>query len=257
MIRLFLAIVSFLAVSVSGLWYGFFGEPIADTAFENEAIAPETRLSEDAGSDNPEVVEEIPAPLPSSTPTQLPTTVEPVEEWTATTPPAEPTPSPAIASASVSSGISIESRPIRFGYRLPPAPRTIDTVVLHSSYNASGGDEYDLEKTISQYETYGVGAHYIIDRKGGIYRLVDEANIAYHAGASKMPDGRRNVNDFSIGIEMIANLEDGYTEKQYQAVNDLIADIKVRYKIKSVVGHGDIAPTRKTDPWKFDWKRLK
>jgi N-acetyl-anhydromuramyl-L-alanine amidase AmpD len=24
-----------------------------------------------------------------------------------------------------------------------------------------------------------------------------------------------------------------------------------------VVGHGDIAPTRKTDPWNFDWKKLK
>jgi N-acetyl-anhydromuramyl-L-alanine amidase AmpD len=129
--------------------------------------------------------------------------------------------------------------------------------VLHSSYNASDGDQYDLEKTISQYETYGVGTHYIIDRKGVVYRLVEEDNIAYHAGASKMPDGRKNVNDFSIGIEMIATEESGYTDKQYAAVNALIADIKSRHKIKSVVGHADIAPGRKTDPWKFDWKKLR
>ncbi len=256
MIRLFLVIVSFLTVSISGMWYGFFGDPIAETAFENEPIILETSSKEDIPPENPVVIEEVPVPLPEPTLSPGPSSAEPVDQWTAPVPPTEAASTPE-AGVSEKANIPIESRPIRFGYRLPPTPRTIDTVVLHSSYNASGGDEYDLEKTISQYETYGVGAHYIIDRKGVIYRLVEEANIAYHAGSSKMTDGRKNVNDFSIGIEMIANLEDGYTEKQYAAVNDLIADIKTRYKIKSVVGHGDIAPARKTDPWKFDWKKLK
>jgi len=36
----------------------------------------------------------------------------------------------------------------------------------------------------------------------------------------------------------------------------LIASLKKQYPIKSVVGHQDIAPGRKTDPWNFDWKRL-
>lgn len=256
MIRLFLAIVSFLAVSVSGLWYGFFGDPIAETAFENAAITPAAPSDEPSVSEDPLVTEEVPVPLLEPVPATQPSSAKPVDQPMAAVPSTETTSLPA-PSTPEKSGISVESRPIRFGYRLPPAPRTIDTIVLHSSYNASGGDEYDLEKTIRQYETYGVGAHYIIDRKGAIYRLVEEANIAYHAGASKMTDGRKNVNDFSIGIEMIANENDGYTEKQYAAVNDLIADIKTRYKIKNIVGHGDIAPSRKTDPWKFDWKKLK
>jgi N-acetyl-anhydromuramyl-L-alanine amidase AmpD len=101
-----------------------------------------------------------------------------------------------------------------------------------------------------------VSAHYLIDRRGTVYRLVDDKDIAYHAGTSKMPDGRKNVNDFSIGIEMM-NTEDGqYTKAQYAAVNSLVDSLKSRYPIKSVVGHADIAPGRKTDPWNFDWKRL-
>lgn len=161
--------------------------------------------------------------------------------------PASPSPPPSLV---------IENRPIGFGHRTPLGSRTIDTIVLHSSYNASGGDAYDREKIIGQYEQYGVGAHYLIERSGRILRLVEEGDIAYHAGESKMPDGRKNVNDFSIGIELVATEESGYTDKQYQAVNDLIADIKARHPIEDVVGHGDVAPKRKTDPWKFDWKRL-
>ncbi|MFA9262193.1 MAG: N-acetylmuramoyl-L-alanine amidase [Undibacterium sp.] len=254
MIRLFLAIISFLAVSASGLWYSFFSNPLTETAFENAALPPAAQMAEEGKVEEgvPGASENVSIPMEEAS---IPQAALPNESPAGSVPGREPVSQPEEKPAS--SGLSVEPHLLRFGYRLSPTSRTIDTVVLHSSYNASGGDEYDLEKTIAQYETYGVGAHYIIDRKGVIYRLVDEANIAYHAGASKMPDGRKNVNDFSIGIEMIANESDGYTEKQYAAVNVLIADIKTRYKIKNIVGHSDIAPTRKTDPWKFDWKKLK
>ena len=107
------------------------------------------------------------------------------------------------------------------------------------------------------YESYGVSAHYLIDRSGTIYRLVEDKNIAYHAGVSKMPDGRRDVNDFSIGIEMMNKEDTAYTTAQYGAVNSLVASLKKKYHIKDIVGHNNIAPDRKTDPWKFDWKKLK
>lgn len=257
MIRLFLGITSFLAVSVSGLWYGFFADPLTEASFENASFETE-HGSEEEMLENKTEVEGVANPDPTPAPMMSPS-AELVDSWTNTVPPENsPPPAPVPSTEPAKSlGLSIESRLIRFGYRLPPTPRTTDTIVLHSSYNASGGDLYDLDKTIAQYETYGVGAHYIIDRKAVIYRLVDEANIAYHAGSSKMTDGRKNVNDFSIGIEIIATEDSGYTEKQYIAVNDLIDEIKTRHKIKTVVGHGDIAPGRKTDPWKFDWKKLK
>ncbi|MDP2837753.1 MAG: N-acetylmuramoyl-L-alanine amidase [Candidatus Moranbacteria bacterium] len=152
--------------------------------------------------------------------------------------------------------LPITDRLMATGFSVPTKARTIDTIVLHSSYNPEG-DAYSVAAIVKIYESYGVSAHYLIDRSGTIYRLVADQNIAYHAGASKMPDGRKDVNDFSIGIE-IMNTEDGqFTKAEYEAVNSLVTNLKKQYPIKSVVGHGDIAPGRKTDPWNFDWKKLK
>lgn len=152
---------------------------------------------------------------------------------------------------------SIVDRLMKSGFSVPQKARTIDTLVLHSSYDLNGVDPYLVSGVIKEYADYGVSAHYLIDRKGTIYRLVADKNIAYHAGVSKMPDNRTNVNDFSLGIEMINTQTGQFTNAQYSAVNDLIASLKQQYPIKSVVGHSDIAPDRKTDPWNFDWKKLK
>jgi hypothetical protein len=134
--------------------------------------------------------------------------------------------------------------------------RKIDVIVIHSSYNALGGDEYDFKKLLSEYKEYGVAPHYVIDRKGNVYRLVAEKNIAYHAGESKVPDGRTGVNNFSIGIEIMTTKSDSPSNAQYAALKNLIADIKTRYKIKYTLGHNQIAPGRKDDPWNFDWKKI-
>lgn len=243
-----------IALLLVGGWWWTREPEAASSVFENDPLVLEQReLFEDEQSDSL-----LEAPLVKTEP--LPGAAEPsiTKETTQSPLPDEAVPvssRPTISDGATTS-ILIQDRLIAFGHRTPGSPRPIDTVVLHSSYNASGGDAYNLEKIIGQYEQYGVGAHYIIDRSGSIYRLVKEEGIAYHAGESKMPDGRKNVNDFSIGIELVATEESGYTEKQYTAVNNLIADIKTRYKIKDIVGHGDIAPKRKTDPWKFDWKKL-
>lgn len=134
--------------------------------------------------------------------------------------------------------------------------RNIDTIILHSSYNALGGDKYDLDKLILEYKEYGVSPHYVIDRAGKIFRLVKDRDIAYHAGESSVPDGRKNVNNFSIGIELINTQEDKYTSEQYDAVNDLIKFLKNDYEIKYILGHNQIAPGRKTDPWNINWSKV-
>jgi len=153
--------------------------------------------------------------------------------------------------------LKIENRLMNSGFSVPSKSRSIDTIVLHSSYDLNGSDPYSVSGIIKEYEDYGVSAHYLIDRKGTMYRLVEDKNIAYHAGVSKMPDGRTGVNDFSIGIEMMNTEKGQFTSAQYTAVNNLIATLKKQYPIKSIVGHQDIAPGRKTDPWNFDWKKLK
>lgn len=134
--------------------------------------------------------------------------------------------------------------------------RKIDTIIIHSSYNPLDQDYYNVEKIFNIYKNYNVSPHYLIDRQGNIYKLVDEENIAYHAGKSIMPDGRTGVNYFSIGIEIIYHKNESPNEIQYQNLNKLIKYIKSRHKIKYILGHKDIAPERKDDPWNFDWNRI-
>ena len=135
--------------------------------------------------------------------------------------------------------------------------RLINTIIIHSSYNALGGDYYNLEKLIAEYKEYQVAPHYLIDREGRIYQLVKNQDIAYHAGESKMPDGRTGVNNFSLGIEIMNTKEDSPTESQYQSLRELIKTLENSQKINAILGHNQIAPGRKTDPWNFKWDKLK
>jgi hypothetical protein len=155
-----------------------------------------------------------------------------------------------------SSKLKITDKLLSWGYA-KASGRKIDTIIIHSSYNAIGKDVYNLADIISEYKGIGVSPHYIIDRLGGIYRLVSEQNIAYHAGVSKTPDGRNDVNDFSIGIELTNTKTDKPTDDQYNSLKSLLTYIKGEYKIKYVLGHSDIASGRKDDPWNFDWGKIK
>lgn len=152
---------------------------------------------------------------------------------------------------------SIKSNLVSFGYEKYGGTRKIDTIIVHSTYCVGSSDPFDLDCALSQFKDYGVSSHYIIDRDGDIYQLVKENNIAYHAGTSQVPDGRKNVNDFSIGIEVVNSENSKPTSEQYQSLKNLIKNIKQKYSIKYVLGHKDIAPGRKTDPWNFDWGKIK
>jgi N-acetyl-anhydromuramyl-L-alanine amidase AmpD len=136
--------------------------------------------------------------------------------------------------------------------------RTIDTIVLHSSYNALGGDPYSVSAIIEIYTRLGVSSHYIIDRDGVIYQLVPDNDVSYHCGMSRMPDpdGRTGVNAFSIGIELVGGVNDRFTEPQYVSLQELIVHLKQRYPIGHIVSHGEVAPDRRTDPWNLDWQRV-
>lgn len=107
-----------------------------------------------------------------------------------------------------------------------------------------------------------VSAHYLIDEDGSVIELVAEHRRAWHAGVASWR-GCTNINDRSIGIELVnPGHEFGYrpfTGAQMQALEDLAGDIIRRHPIpaRNVVGHSDVAPTRKSDPGElFDWARL-
>lgn len=146
----------------------------------------------------------------------------------------------------------IENR-VSFGHKII-GKRTPDVVIIHSVYNASGGNEYDIPLIINQFKRYNVSAHYLIDRNGLIYRLVPDKDIAYHAGKSSLPDGSTNLNSRSIGIELVTNLTDSITAVQTQKLVHLVRYLQVKYPVKYILRHSDIAPGRKSDPWNFNWE---
>jgi N-acetylmuramoyl-L-alanine amidase len=132
----------------------------------------------------------------------------------------------------------------------------VDVIVLHATVLDS------LEEVVLHFtrESPGVSAHYTIDRDGTVAQHVDEANAAFHAGESEMPDGRRSVNDFSIGVELV-NRNDGvdpYAEAQIEALNRLISGICSRHPIRHIVSHAEIARPlgRKSDPNGLDFSRV-
>jgi hypothetical protein len=135
--------------------------------------------------------------------------------------------------------------------------RTIDTIVLHSSYDALGSEPYSVSGILEEYRQYEVSAHYLMDRQGQLYQLVEDENIAYHAGVAKLPDGRTNVNAVSIGIELMNTKSDEFTQAQYETLNKFLDFLQGEYKIKYVLGHSQVAPGRKDDPWNFDWNKIK
>ncbi len=107
-----------------------------------------------------------------------------------------------------------------------------------------------------------VSAHYLIDEDGTVHRLVPEDKRAWHAGQSHWR-GITDVNSASIGIELVnPGHEFGYRdfpEAQIDALIVLMQDIKERHGITrgNIVGHSDIAPTRKQDPGElFPWGKL-
>jgi N-acetylmuramoyl-L-alanine amidase len=136
------------------------------------------------------------------------------------------------------------------------APPTM--IVLHYTGMKSGQAALDRLRDPEAK----VSSHYLVEEDGLVFRLVAEERRAWHAGVSFWR-GRRNVNGDSIGIEIVnPGHEFGYRpfpEAQIESVIALVADIRTRWEIedRDIVGHSDIAPSRKEDPGElFPWRRL-
>ena len=105
-----------------------------------------------------------------------------------------------------------------------------------------------------------VSSHLFIDREGGLTQFVPFDKAAWHAGVSKFR-GKENCNEFSIGIELEGTDDLEYPPNQYKTLIEAtkaLMDYYPEIKVDSIVGHRDIAPTRKTDPGdSFDWDLYK
>lgn len=129
----------------------------------------------------------------------------------------------------------------------------IDTIILHCN-------AFTAEQAVESFKQAEVSAHYLIGTDGKVYNLVDDNKRAWHAGKSFW-QGREGLNHNSIGIE-VCNLTLGqspYSQPQIRAVLRLCKKLMKKYHIKpkNVLGHSDVAPTRKPDPGVcFPWRYL-
>ncbi|MBC2855036.1 N-acetylmuramoyl-L-alanine amidase [Cetobacterium sp. 2A] len=132
------------------------------------------------------------------------------------------------------------------------------------------------EKSIKVLTERDVSAHYLVTSNDDqpILSLVPDEKRAWHAGISSF-DNRTNLNDTSIGIEIVnlgiktqdkfgykfpqAQNYFPYTDVQIEKIGFLLKDLSNKYSInpKYILGHSDIAPGRKPDPGPlFPWKKL-
>lgn len=134
--------------------------------------------------------------------------------------------------------------------------RSATLIVLH--YTGEAGVQRALQTLTTRNLQGPVSAHYLIGRDGTIWQLVAEDERAWHAGDSFWA-GENDVNSRSIGIELDNDGEEPFAQPEIDALLRLLADITARLQIPrtNIVGHTDVAPTRKDDPgvW-FPWGAL-
>lgn len=132
----------------------------------------------------------------------------------------------------------------------------IEYIVLH--HTACHSAESALATLESHNPQGRVSAHYLVERDGTIYQLVEEAKRAWHAGAGTWA-GAADLNSRSIGIELDNDGIEPFAAPLVDRLLVLLDDITGRLRIprRNVIGHADIAPGRKVDPSvRFPWDRL-
>ncbi len=124
----------------------------------------------------------------------------------------------------------------------------IDTIILHHT----GGST--VSSALYTLNAEGFSAHYIIDKEGKIYYLIDENLRALHAG---------DYNSRSIGIEIVntAKSDDPYTDAQYYSLKALLTTItserKLSYSNDVIKAHYEVSKIGKWDPSPtFKWDQI-
>lgn len=163
-------------------------------------------------------------------------------------------------------------------YNKRPENTTIDTIVIHNislppnEFGLCNDDglhyvkalftnqlDWDAHPYFQTIKGAEVSAHVFIERDGSMTQFVNFDDRAWHAGRSSYL-GRRECNDYSIGIELEGSDFVPFTAVQYEALAKVVSAIYAAYPKtrRHLTGHSDIAPGRKTDPGDyFEWARLR
>mgnify|MGYP001821488531 CR=1 FL=1 len=154
--------------------------------------------------------------------------------------------------------------PTRLKIRPLPSPhhrdrrgKVVELIVLHAISCPPGrfgtGDierlflgtlDCDSHGAYEEVRGLELSAHFLIDRRGRVTQFADTERAAFHAGRSSWR-GRRDCNDYSIGIELEGTETRRFTRRQYDKLALLCRDLMMQYPAvtaKRIVGHSDVAP---------------
>jgi N-acetylmuramoyl-L-alanine amidase len=158
----------------------------------------------------------------------------------------------------------LRAQPTLVGDSLLPAPywagttnfnlRKPNYVIIH--HTAQHSTEQTL-KTFTLTKTQ-VSAHYVIGRDGQTFHMLNDYLRAWHGGAARWGNST-DINSVSIGIELDNDGTEPFQEAQLTSLLKVLGSLKRTYNIPvaNFIGHGDIAPARKSDPSAlFPWQRL-
>lgn len=137
---------------------------------------------------------------------------------------------------------------VNFNLRKP------NTIIIHHTAQDS------IQQTIKTFTLTRtqVSSHYVIADDGSVVQMLSDYLRAWHAGSGSWGKDT-DVNSSSIGIELDNNGTEPFSEAQITSLMALLSKLKKEYNIptQNIIGHSDIAPTRKNDPSAlFPWKTL-
>lgn len=154
-----------------------------------------------------------------------------------------------VGSTQLDNGIHTEwISTVNFNLRKP------NFIIIHHTAQDS------IEQTIKTFTKVSaqVSAHYIVADDGHVVQMLNDYLRAWHAGLSSWGKNT-DINSASIGIELDNNGSEAFSEAQISSLMALLSKLKKDYNIpaQNIIGHSDIAPTRKKDPSAlFPWKTL-
>lgn len=115
-----------------------------------------------------------------------------------------------------------------------PVRKSTTLIILHTTEAPSSSALHKLSDLGE--------CNFCINEAGRVFRIIDHRREAYHAGRS-MWNGRSNVDEFSVGIEVCGYHDKPITAAQYRSLSELLAELKYAYKIPDscILTHSQVA----------------
>ena len=117
-----------------------------------------------------------------------------------------------------------------------------DFGTLESIFNYFNNTEIENSRSLIKSQSLlNVSAHFLVDRDGKIYRLMQETLFARHT---------IGLNYCAIGIENIGSAKNPLTKEQVIANIKLVKYLCGKYKIEYLIGHSEYLSFQKSSLWK-------